>query len=381
MKILVTNSHNLNGGGHVTYIKTLLEGLSAHHDMAVATPATSRLYAQASEVPGVKVHAQMFTTRASSTLREVFALRRLIQRERFDVIHVNGPGDHRHAMLATLGMRRRPAIVWTKHNTREVGSFGNRVRAGFGTDACIAVSDYVADMLQRSPYVRKPVFTVRHGIDMQRFPSISSAERAAARAQLLGGDDEGLLVLGSVAGTDTEKGWIDLVRAVAGLEPALRTRVRIIVAGDPPCAQRRAAVMAEGMSAQVVFPGLLRDIRPVLAASDAGFVLSYAESSSYACLEMMACGLPLLVSGVGGLPENVRHGQEGWVVPVGDTAAIAQVVCELEQGSERVARMGTCARDRVAQAFGALRACEETSQIYHSAQTRKLAVPRQYSAG
>src|SRR5690606_13017771 len=97
----------------------------------------------------------------------------------------------------------------------------------------------------------------------------------------------------------------------------LRERILILVAGDLPNEDKRARVRAAGMQDQVVFPGLLDDVRDALACCHAGFVLSYREALSYACREVMSLGLPALVSNAGGLPENVRDGHDGWIVPVG----------------------------------------------------------------
>ena len=59
----------------------------------------------------------------------------------------------------------------------------------------------------------------------------------------------------------------------------------------------------------------------VLAASDVGFVVSFQEAGSYAACESLAMGLPTLVSDAGGLPELVRHGIDGWILPAGNVDA------------------------------------------------------------
>ncbi|TEA78388.1 glycosyltransferase family 4 protein [Allopusillimonas ginsengisoli] len=364
MKVLITNMHNLNGGGHVTYIKSLAAGLQGPHEITVATPGTSRLYSQAQDIAGVRVIGRDFASRLSGAARGVANLRRLLCRERFDVVHVNGAADHRCVMLSRMGLEHPPPIVWTKHNTKPVGSFGNWLRARFGTDACIAVSDTVAGMLRDSPYGSGHIQVIRLGLDMRCFPPLMAHERQAAREAYFGKQHGNILVLGSVGGTDYEKGWLDLAFAVASLAPDLRSRVRIIVAGDPPPRTCLTALAKSGLQDQVLFPGLLRDIRPVLAASDVGFVLSYTEAASYASLEAMAAGLPTLVSNVGGLPEHVRDGLDGWVVPVGDVPAIAARIQLILDGGCDLAALGNSARRRVVDAFSVERVCRETESIY-----------------
>lgn len=363
MKILYTNFHHRNGGGHVTYIINLAKMLSAGHDISVATPGTSRLYAQARAL-GCRTFDRRFTSRVGPLIAEVRELRALIQQERFDVIHVNASADHRHVMLATLGMANRPKIVWTKHNDHKVSSFGHRLRAVLGTDAVIAVSSFIQSMLDESPYAAKPRFVIRHGIDTHFFRPVSDERKRELRLQLLGQAVENDVVFGSSGGTDYEKGWLDLVKAVATLDASLRERVRIVVAGDPPKQHYLSVVEQLGMTEQVVFPGLVEDIDDILGACDVGFVLSYREALSFACRETMALGLPTLVSDAGGLPENIRDGHDGWIVPVADMPAIAACVGAIVERPEQLTGMGRNARLKSETEFSLAGFANDTLAVY-----------------
>lgn len=364
MKVLYTNFHHRNGGGHVTYIANLLTGLGAGHQLSVATPGTSRLFSQASALPNVAVYDMRFTSRIGPMLSEVKALRRLLIREQFDIVHVNASADHRHVMLACLGLAKRPAIVWTKHNDHPVHSLGHRLRARLGTDAVIAVSDFVQGMLDRSAYSRLPRYVIRHGIDTDFFKPLSAQEKSEARAKVFGDSCPGLLVFGSSGGTDYEKGWLDLVAAVARLPEADKRRIRIVVAGDLPKQVYLNRVHELGMTDNVVFPGLVQNVQSVLGACDVGFVLSYREALSFACRETMALGLPTLVSDAGGLPENVTAGSDGWVVPAGNVQAIAACVRDMVADPGRLVRMGLNARSKSQQEFGLNPFCQQTLQVY-----------------
>ncbi|MGE4125667.1 MAG: glycosyltransferase [Pusillimonas sp.] len=366
MKILFTNFHHRNGGGHVTYIVNLLRGLAATDSLSVATPGTSRLFRQAQAFANVTTYDMCFTSRIGPMIHEVLQLRQLIKREKFDVIHVNASADHRHVMLALAGLSRRPKVVWTKHNDHGVSSFGHRLRARFGTDAIIAVSDFVRGMLARSPYAALPTHVIRHGIDLSHFKPVSSAEKQQLRTRLLGNAADGLLVFGSSGGTDLEKGWLDLVRAVAGLPDDFRSRIRIVVAGDPPKPERQAQVAALGMTSSVIFPGLVTDVRDILAACDVGFVLSYREALSFACRETLALGLPTLVSDAGGLPENIVPGHTGWVVPAANIEAIRACVQSIISNDSMLSAMGVHVRQYSEAEFALDRFCADTRAVYSS---------------
>jgi len=312
-----------------------------------------------------------FSTRPSSWFAERAALRRLIAVERYDIIHVNGSADHKQVMLALIGMRHRPRVVFTKHNDHPLQSWGHRMRASFATDQVIAVSDYVKQMLLHSPYRKVPITTIRHGIDTDYFApttaSSSTTRLDALRDDHFGSAWRGRLLFGSAGGTDYDKGWLDLVEAVGSLPATLRDRVMILVAGDLPNDDKRARVKAAGMEDQVVFPGLLDDVRDALACCDVGFVLSYREALSYACREVMALGLPALVTDAGGLPENVTDGYDGWIVPVRDQAAIAKAVTSMLQDPSQVRQMGLHARQKAVEQFGLADFTRETLDVYRQA--------------
>lgn len=377
MKLLITDIHHGNGGGHVTYILNVLRGLGNEYDITLAAPPTGRLYQRAREIDGVRVLPGLYTSRPLTLALEVRRLRAFLRTENFDVVHVNGSADHRHVMLASLGLPQRPAIVWTKHNTNRIDSVGHRLRARLGTHAAIAVSDYVGGQLQESAYRRHPIRVVRNGLDVDHWAPAGNVSREANREALFGPLSPDTIVLGSTGGTDFNKGWHVLVQALARLPEPLRRRFRVVVAGDPPAQALREQVESSGMSPYVRFPGLLTDVRTALAACDAGFVLSFQEAASYACYEAMAMGLPALVSDAGGLPENVRHGVDGWVVPTGCVEAVVAVLRGMLESPQELPRMGAMARMRVTTAFSVPRFLHDTKQAYESAlmQARGAGVP------
>src|SRR3546814_6148703 len=119
-----------------------------------------------------------------------------------------------------------------------------------------------------------------------------------------------------------------------------------------------------GLARQVVFPGLVDDVRTVLGACDAGFVLSYREALSYACRETLSLGLPTLVSDAGGLPENVENNVDGWIVPAHGVAEIARVLEYMLANPGEVARMAGAARDKSCADFKLGQFARRTLHVY-----------------
>jgi glycosyltransferase involved in cell wall biosynthesis len=365
MKILYTNFHTGDGGGHTTYILNLAAALGPRHRVTIAAPRSSRLYLYARQIPGVEVVAMGFRNTLTSMIGTGLALRRLIEKHGFDIVHVNGSADHRIAMLATMGLGRdSPCIVFTKHNDLPARGVTTWFKGKLGTDSVICVSAYTRRRLAQTVYGRKVNRVVRHGIDLGRFAPVSAAAVSRIRSRFLPGIPEDALVVGSVAGMDDNKGWLDMVTAVAMLPDSLRKRVHIVLAGQLPDATQRSRVAALGMARQVTYTGMLRDVRPAVALMDVGFVLSQRETLSFACREMMAMGKPVIVSDTGGLPENVTPGEDGWLVPPGGHGYIAQLLMLLLCNPSEVERAATAARAKSEAEFSLQIFASRTEAVY-----------------
>src|SRR5438445_13020840 len=137
MRVLFSNFHRGNGGGHDTYVTSLLTGLGSQNEVTVAAPLSSRLYRLAGALAGVRREAVEYSPRGFGCLRAFWTLWRLLNLTRFDIVHVNGSADHKLIMLVRLMSLCRPRIVYTKHNDHRNRSFGNWLRARLGTDHTI----------------------------------------------------------------------------------------------------------------------------------------------------------------------------------------------------------------------------------------------------
>src|SRR5699024_5687891 len=119
----------------------------------------------------------------------------------------------------TKCLAKKPKIIWTKHNTMPIKSFGNSLRAKFGTDGAIGVSNFVSDILHKSKFAKLPIKTIYHGINIDKFKPCDGVTKSICRQELLGDLADDVLVMASVGGTDRDKGWLDLAKSVASLPP------------------------------------------------------------------------------------------------------------------------------------------------------------------
>jgi glycosyltransferase involved in cell wall biosynthesis len=190
---------------------------------------------------------------------------------------------------------------------------------------------------------------ITNGIDVGRFSPAGAPEREAARAALdLSPDD---YVVGLVAAFRPEKNHGGLLEAVAALR-ARGVPAKALLVGDGPRRQAVAALAETlGVSDHVLMVGRHADVRPFVTAMDVGVLSSTAvETFSLAALELMASGLPMVMTDIGGASEMVEDGRNGFLVPPGDVAALADRLERLADPARRTA-FGRAARDNVVAAF------------------------------
>lgn len=203
---------------------------------------------------------------------------------------------------------------------------------------------------------------IYNGVDTERFDPEKFQEAGAEYRQGLGIPDSAG-VAACVAGFRVEKNHVGLLEAfrylnVEGPDPYL------LLAGD---GQERPAIeklVAEnGLQHRVRFLGNVKDIRPVLAASDLTVLASTAiETFSIAMLESMAMATPVITTDIGGQKEAVLDGDTGRVVPAGNPAALGAAMKWCLSESGRLRAMGKKSRERVLKEFSLQRMVSETER-------------------
>lgn len=213
---------------------------------------------------------------------------------------------------------------------------------------------------------------IYNGIETSQFRAERS--RAEVRAEL--GISDSSVVMVMVANLIPYKGHADLIQALSGEQDSLPSDwVCVCVGRDDGIgpaliAQARAA----GIGAYFRFTGSRKDVPDLLAAADIGVLCSHEEGFSNAVLEGMLCGLPMVVTDVGGNAEAVTHDETGLVVPARNSAALGKALLQLCRNPDQRSRMGHAGRHRILDRFS-LEACVAN---YESLYTKQLPVARHY---
>jgi len=135
----------------------------------------------------------------------------------------------------------------------------------------------------------------------------------------------------------------DVVEVFAGI--AKEVPARLVLVGDGP-ERPRALEKAEELEVvdRILFLGKHQSVDELLACADLFLLPSKNESFGLSALEALACGVPVIGSDMGGLPEVVRHGETGYLLPLGDVDQMAEAALTLLKDPDRWARFSEAAR-------------------------------------
>jgi glycosyltransferase involved in cell wall biosynthesis len=249
-------------------------------------------------------------------------LGRLQAQQGFDLIHAHLPMA---GILARMvGRRGGIPVVYTEHNLLEyhhpLTHWANRVTYGWN-ERVFAVSQGVCDSIARLGLDRRTrVNKLLNGVPVEGVRA-EARDLDGLRQEL--GIPEGHLVVGTVAVFSRQKrleDWLETARRVAGQ----REDVTLLLVGYGPEEEAlRARVAAMGLGGRVRMPGFRPDGRRVLGLVDVYLMSSEYEGLPMALLEAMALSKPVVATGVGGIPEVVKHGREGFLVPVAAVEELA----------------------------------------------------------
>lgn len=359
MHIVHTES-SLGWGGQELRILSEAEGMMARgHRLTLLCPEHSNLYkaAQARQIP---VEALAIARKRPGG---VVALRNWLLRNAVDVINTHSSTDSWLAALACKTLRTPPPLVRTRHISAPVpDNASTRWLYCSATRHIVTTGEALRQtLITRNCYPAENITSVPTGIDSVRF---APGDRAAARTAL--GLPAAASIVGIVATLRSWKGHRFLLEAVAQLA---RPEVCLVVVGDGP--QRAALEQLAGelqLDGRIRFAGNQEDVRPWLHATDVFVLPSYAnEGVPQALIQAMMCGLPVISTGIGGIPELVRDGATGLIVEPSRTEAIAARLAPLLDDPATRQRLGQAARAHAERNFGRDGMIERMEQIFRQA--------------
>jgi glycosyltransferase involved in cell wall biosynthesis len=370
----------LDTGGSEQATIEIAEALTQAGAKALVATAGGRMASAVTQAGGEVITLPVASKNPFTILANTKRLERLITERNVALVHARSRAP---AWSAYLAARRtgRP-FVTTYHGA--YGSTLGPIKAAYNSvmgrgDRVIANSLYTANLIaERHPFKREHIRPIYRGIDEAAFDPLAVPRGPVAKLRDRWGVSPDTKVVLQAARLTGLKGHRQTIEAAAALarEGALDDAV-IIFAGDAPgkAAYRQeliALITRHGLADKVRLVGHCQDMPAAFLAAHVAIVPSLVpETFGRTSVEAQAMGCPVILSEIGALPETlVTSSQDearftGWLVPPGDTAALAGAIrAALALSPEERAAIGARASARASAEFALSQMQMKTLAVY-----------------
>ena len=298
-----------------------------------------------------------------STVRELAAY---FQRRDIDILHAH---LFRAELLGTRAAQEAgtPVVVATAHSSRVRSPADMAALAAVtpSINRLIVPSGAIAAKVRAEGRGTAEITVVPNGVDLDRFSAHrSSDDTVAVRAAL--GIPPGAFLIGVVARLEPEKGHRSLLEALPAIIEAVPNAWLVVVGEGSQTDALRAQAGSLPLAARqrVVIAGFQTDVEAVTQALGVAVMPSLREAQGLAVLEAMAARRTVVASAVGGIPETIRDGIDGLLVPPADPPALATAITRLARDARLRDRLAASGRHRVEDRFNADASVRQVEAIY-----------------
>ncbi|GAE25050.1 glycosyltransferase [Halalkalibacter wakoensis JCM 9140] len=278
----------------------------------------------------------------------------VVKRQKLDLIHVHYAVPHAIcAILAKQMVDHDVKIITTLHGTditvlgydpslKDIIKFGIEQ-----SDLVTAVSDKLVQQTRELVSTEKSIETVYNFIDERVYMKLDVADlKRHYHLQ----DDERVII--HISNFRPVKRIPDVINSFAKIAETIKSKL-LLIGNGPELAIARQLTKKLHIEDKVLFLGNQKHIAELLSMSDLMLLLSEKESFGLVALEAMACGVPVIGTNTGGIPEVIVDGETGYLCDIGDIDCVAEKAISLLQD------------DASYEAFS-LRGIERVKKVFHS---------------
>lgn len=362
MNVLFVDLEREWRGGQSQALLTLSGLCERGHHVELVAAINSTLALRSTEA-GIPVRGVL---RLGLRVWAALAIRRLIRKKHFDLVHVNEPHALTAAWLARAH-KKLPLLLSRRIGFALRKSWATRARYR-AVARFVANSKNVAQSLIDSGIAAEKIFIVNEGVEIPPFPTPEQKQKAREHWNVKNNE----FLFGCVSVFTPEKGQRHLVEAL----PALRgshPETRLFLAGDGACREDLKSLAKQlGQSDAVLFPGFVSNVAQVYQALDAFVFPSEFEGLGTALQAAMAYGLPCISTKRGALAEVVDHEKTALVVEP-DGKEFAQVMLRIINDADLRRNLGESGRRAVIERFSADGMVENTIKVYEDVLKKRQA--------
>jgi glycosyltransferase involved in cell wall biosynthesis len=295
------------------------------------------------------------------------ALYRLLRTERFDLVHTH---SSKGGFLGRMAARAcRTPVVHTPNGLYFLEKSGmsrqfylNLERlAGHVTTAMVAVSDDERNVLTRHNIIDPTLIRViPNGVDTTSIHREAELTQEEAKSRL--GISASQHIVGAVGRLVPQKAPMVFVRAAQQVASEIPVTLFLWVGSGPMQAEVEAQARDRRVPLRLM--GHREDVWPIMRAFDVFVLASQYEGLSFALLEAMALGLPVVVTDVVGAREAVQDEVSGLVVPPNDPTSLAQAILSLLKHPQWARRLAVAGEKRVVTQFSTKQMLDRHRALY-----------------
>lgn len=288
----------------------------------------------------------------------VWKLANIFRQWNIDIVHVN---DYWWAPLAYLAAKKChiPVVVHIRQQIEPV-----RIKQYWldKPDRLLAVSKDIESVLHAMAVEPSRVQVAYSGIDVNHF--CDTEKRDTFRQQYCGEGHQP--IIGTVANLFPRKGYEYLIEALVTVKEVYPNICYVIVGEGPTSYQEQLVrlVKEKKLESNVMFAGFQKNVFEFLNAFDVFVLPSLMEGFGIALLEAMAMSKPIVACEVGGIPEVIKDGVTGILVPPKDSKSLANALLKILKDDQTKIRLGLSAREIVETQFTREAAMKRIQHFY-----------------
>lgn len=290
----------------------------------------------------------------------------VIVQNKIDIIHCHYAVPHAPAAYLAKQMAksvgRDVAVITTLHGT-DVSLFGTNPTLKDVISFSLKESDAITSVSAAMATEAKEVFQLPEEPEViYNFVDIKPPTKVPEDLKEVFGFNNAKIIT-HISNFRAVKRIEDVIKIFARVEK--KTNARLVLIGDGP-EQRTAHKLAVklGIINKIHFLGLQSSIAKLLSITDVFLLPSEKENFSLSALEAMACGVPVVATNVGGMPEMIESGVDGYLAEVGDVCAMADYVIDLLSNESKYKKISETARYKITEKFAAEKIVPLYEELY-----------------
>lgn len=298
--------------------------------------------------------------RSAYDWRTAWKIKRICKRLHIDLIQTHTSKSHTLAVIAGVFGLNVPQIMTRRVDFPVKDNWFSRFKYNYSKIArIICISQTILEMTEKDIRDKQKLLCIHSGVDMDRFSEFAQSDWLRQEYQ----KSADTFIIGNTSAISDQKDYYTFVN-VAERILRVRTDVHFFIVGDGPEREQIAAYVSEkGLADRITLTGFSKNIREILPSFDIFLFTSKTEGLGTSVLDAMVAGVPIVTTAAGGVPEMIRHEENGLMYQVKDEEGLTAGVLRMMNGPQLAKRLADMARETVKE-FSKEKTAASTVEVY-----------------